>query len=553
MKTVSELTLEQKVGQVMLVGFLGTEPDDHICEMIEKYQVGNILLFTRNLDMPQQVIKMNNALQDMAMRSSGIPLAISTDQEGGVTSRMINETTLLPGNMALGAIGDEAVAYQHAAIQAKELLAMGINQNLGPVLDVNMVVRSPIIGPRAFSDLPEECARLGAAVVRGLQENGVNATIKHFPGQGAIDADTHIDAPLLDLSHDELMQRELLPFKAAMDAGAASMMTAHIKLAAYDKELPATLSKAVMTDLLRGELDFQGVAMTDGLEMHAITKYFPIGEAGVKALEAGCDLLMVCHTRDEQVQVREAVLKAVQDGKLSIERLDEAVGRVLRMKERLWDEKLRRADNQRAAEVIGRPKHIEDCRDICRSAVTVLRNDAGLLPLKLKKDDKVMVACSLALDGIGSWDTQKDKLTILGEAFCKRHANVLALPVHPITDERMIAELKEQAQGVSLIVAATVSGHNIWGGVPNPLTVFSQQEEFVRGLIETGIPLVMISARDPYDVMDLPEAKTVVAAYNWWRPTMDAVVEILFGDVKPSGKLPVEIPGAFARGHGLSY
>lgn len=550
MKTIKDLTTEQKVGQLILAGFYGHEPSEDVRELIEKYHVGNILLFSRNLESPAQALQMNDALQQIAMAAGGVPLAISTDHEGGCTQRLSNGVTTLPGNMALGAIGDEETAYRHGAIQAKELLAMGINQNLGPVLDINMVARSPIIGPRAFGDLAAECARLGAPLVKGMQDHGVNATIKHFPGQGAIAIDTHHDSPSLGLPREELIKRELLPFKAAIDVGAASIMTAHVKLPAIEKQdIPVTMSRAVMTDLLRGEFGYDGVVMSDGLEMQAITRFFPVGEAAVQGLLAGCDMLMVCHTLEEQLEVRNAILKAAEEGRIPAARIDEAAGRVLAMKSRFWDGAAQAA----ASGTAGIGEHLEQAVEMSRRAVTLLRNDEELLPLKLGEGDKVFTAYAAPVETLEGWEQIKDGATPLGEAFKARHANVADSYVHPVADAAVIEALKKKAAGASLIVVTTISGHNIWGGHPNPLTVFDEQEQMVKGLLQTGIPLIVVSTRLPYDIINLPGAKTALAAYSWWRPSMDAVVDVLFGTVKPAGKLPVEIKSVFKRGHGLSY
>jgi beta-N-acetylhexosaminidase len=553
-KKLSDLSTEEKIGQLLLVGFTGLEPDDHIKEMIEKYRVGNILLFGRNLANVDQVIKLNNNLQQLASNSGGVPLSICTDQEGGCTTRISQRVSLVPGNMALGAIDDEDAAYQHGLIQAKEMLALGINQNLGPVLDINMVARSPIIGPRAFGDTAERCARLGAALVKGLQDNGVNATIKHFPGQGAIPADTHHVAPALELSREELLARELLPFKQAIDVGAASIMTAHIKLPAYESaDIPVTMSRAVLTDLLRGELGFEGVVMSDGLEMGAITKHFSIGEASVLGILAGLDILMVCHTKEEQLEALEAVIEAVDKGKIGMDRLDEAAGRVLAMKARVVAAEEIIVDEMKSSLVIGNAEFTEQCADLCARSITLLRNDEERLPLKLSEADKVVVVYSHAFDDFNEKVGGNDQSSPLGEALKKRHKNVLDIPIGPLPDEQVIKQLVDATQGAALIVVTTIFGHNIWGTVPNPLAVFDQEIELVKALHGTGVPLIAVSTRSPYDIMELPEVKTALAAYSWWGPSMEALAAVLFGEQKPQGKLPVAMEGIFERGHGLSY
>ncbi|MFW6229939.1 MAG: glycoside hydrolase family 3 protein, partial [Halanaerobium sp.] len=286
-RRIAAMSLEEKVGQLFQVGFSGSTVNDEIKDLIENYHIGGVIYFSRNIKNPAQTAELSNNLQQLALDSgSGFPLFISADQEGGTVTRL-KGATHFPGNMALGAAQSKNLTEKVAQATASELKNLGINVNLAPVLDVNNNPANPVIGVRSFGEDPELVAELGMSYIKGLQSEGITATAKHFPGHGDTDTDSHLDLPIIKHQRSRLDEVELYPFKKAIEAGVDSIMTAHVYFPAIEKEegIPATLSKSVLTDLLRDELKFEGLIITDCMEMNAIVNTFGTVEGAVRTIE----------------------------------------------------------------------------------------------------------------------------------------------------------------------------------------------------------------------------------------------------------------------------
>lgn len=327
---LEEMTLEQKVGQLLVAGIEGLEAGEDAAQAVGEYQVGGVILFSRNVDGPEQLVTLTNDLK--ALNTSDTPLFLSVDEEGGRVSRMPAAVTDLPAALTWGETGDEALCRSLGNLLADACAAFGFNLDFAPVLDVWSNPDNTVIGNRAYSTDFHTAARLGTQVLLGLQEGGVIPVGKHFPGHGDTDEDSHTDLPVVTKSLEELEQAELIPFRAAIEAGAPAIMVGHIQLSALDDQRPASLSPAVVTGLLREELGFEGLICTDDLTMAAVSDTYGMGEAAVLAVEAGCDLLLVCHEADNLTQARDALLDAVQTGRISQARLDESVERILALK-----------------------------------------------------------------------------------------------------------------------------------------------------------------------------------------------------------------------------
>ena len=325
------MNLREKIGQLFMLGFPGTEPSKDLRDLFKTYHPGGVILFSRNLEDPEQAAHLTNALQKLAPK---LPLLVSIDQEGGRVARLPKGFTLFPGQGALGQAGAAELAYAFAEVTALELRAIGVNMDLTPVLDVNTNPGNPIIGDRAFGQDPVQVEALGLAVIAGLQDNGVLACGKHFPGHGDTAADSHKELPTVSLGIDRLREIELRPFAHCFANGLAAVMTAHVRYPALDPHAPATLSPAILTDLLRTQLHFKGLALTDDLEMHAIIDHYGIEDAAVRALRAGADILLICKDHDRQVAAMEAVYRAVKDGDVPELQVEHALLRVLEAKER---------------------------------------------------------------------------------------------------------------------------------------------------------------------------------------------------------------------------
>ncbi len=329
--TRKEMTSREKIGQLFMVGFMGTTVTAELASFIKEYKPGGVILFSRNLESVEQIVELTNDLQRCSPKS---PLLISIDQEGGRVSRLPNGFTIFPPCEFLGRCNSGELAYAAAATIAKELKAVGINMNMAPVLDVNSNPDNPVIGDRAFGATPDIVSELGLVTAAGLQDNKVVACGKHFPGHGDTTVDSHKELPVVDVSRERLNATELPPFRRAAAAGIASMMTAHVLYKALDDQQPATLSPAVITHLLRREIGYDGLVLTDDLEMRAIVDHYGPGDSAVRAVEAGCDVLLICKERDREVAAFEAVEKAVASGTITTERLDQSAARIQRVKQR---------------------------------------------------------------------------------------------------------------------------------------------------------------------------------------------------------------------------
>lgn len=334
MKLLNDLTLEQKVGQLLMCGFHGQQADEQITRLIREYHVGGVIYFRRNVESVDQLTRLSAELQDMAAEAGALPLMISVDQEGGMVARIDKEgMTQVPGNMALGATGNPEYTLECAQILGRELKSIGIDMNLAPVVDVNNNPLNPVIGVRSYGEHAESVATHGVAAITGYQSQGIAATAKHFPGHGDTAVDSHLGMVTVPHDRNRLEQMELLPFRKAIEAGVDAIMTAHVMFPSIEPEpIPATLSHKVLTGLLREEMGFEGIIITDCLEMHAISKPYGVAEAAVRAVEAGADLILVSHTLQDQVAALEAIVKAVRTGRISEEVIHQAVERIMTWK-----------------------------------------------------------------------------------------------------------------------------------------------------------------------------------------------------------------------------
>src|SRR5689334_18709471 len=314
-----------------MVGFLGTSVTPDLAAFLNEYKPGGVILFSRNLESIEQIVQLTNDLQQCSPKS---PLLIAIDQEGGRVSRLPKGFTIFPPCELIGRCHSGELAYAAGATIAKELRAVGINMNMAPVLDVNSNPDNPVIGDRAFGSSPDRVIEMGLVTAAALHDYHVVACGKHFPGHGDTNADSHKELPVVEASRERLEAVEFPPFRRAAAAGVATLMTAHVLYKALDDQLPATLSPDIITHLLREQMHYDGVVLTDDLEMHAIVDHYGPGDAAVRAVLAGCDMLLICKERDREIAAFEAVEKAVTSGAIDTARLDLSVARILRVKQR---------------------------------------------------------------------------------------------------------------------------------------------------------------------------------------------------------------------------
>ncbi|WP_051195932.1 glycoside hydrolase family 3 protein [Clostridium paraputrificum] len=332
---ISTMTLEEKVGQMMFYGVNGTNVDDKVVNLFEDQHAGGIILYGhRNFwgSSLDNNVKYVNSIKKANRQNSDIPLFIGFDEEGGSMSQLPQELMRTPSKGELGNTNDSSLATGIGAGTAKKLKLLGINTDFGTVLDINTNKNNPIIGVRSYGSTKEKVTEFGINELKAIQNEGVIPTVKHFPGHGDTEVDSHLGLPSLNHDLNRLKSTELVPFQTAINNGVDMVMTAHIMLPQIDKEYPATMSKKILTDLLRDEMGYKGVIITDDLEMQAISKNWDLGEAAIKSVEAGADILLVCHTIENQQKVYNAVVQGVNDGKIDENRIDESVRRILRLK-----------------------------------------------------------------------------------------------------------------------------------------------------------------------------------------------------------------------------
>jgi len=325
-------SLRREIGQLLIGSLPATTITPEMRSLAREFQLGGVTLFTRNIEEPEQVAELDHDLQSL---SAGVPVWVAVDQEGGRVARLHSPFTEWPAMATLGRSGDEKLASRFAAALAAELKAVGITLDYAPVLDIHTNPGNPVIGDRALGEDADTVARLGAAIVRGLQENGVAACGKHFPGHGDTSVDSHLALPLVEHPPDRIRRVECVPFREAIRNDVAFIMTAHILVPSLDEERPATLSPAIVRGMLREELDFNGVILSDDLEMKAIADSYSVPDAAVQAIAAGCDGVLVCQGNlDLQIATLEAVIHGVEDGRIPYKRAEDALARHRRAKER---------------------------------------------------------------------------------------------------------------------------------------------------------------------------------------------------------------------------
>ncbi|MDL2335357.1 MAG: glycoside hydrolase family 3 N-terminal domain-containing protein [Chloroflexota bacterium] len=497
----------------LMVAFAGTAlPDDLRVALAGDAYAGVTLFRHWNVASVEQLRELTGALQGAARVG---PLLIATDQEGGQLNALGDGPTPFAGAMALGAVADEDLAERVGAATGRELRALGVNVNYAPVCDLATNPRNPALGIRCFGDDPQAVGRLAAATVRGLQSAGVAATVKHFPGLGDAPVDTHHDLAVVGTSRDQLESRELVPFRAAIAAGARLAMAGHIAVPALtgDASVPASLSPAALRGVLREELGFDGLTITDALDMAGVRA---IGDADplAAALAAGEDLLL-------GTPVLPLVGHAL--------RADDDQAPTLRLAAlRRW----LRAFDQPDPGVVGSAEHRALADELARRSITLVCDDAGLLPLRLSAEQRVLVIQPKPND-LTPADTTSTVPAVLAAAIRRRHGATDSALMSVEPDATEIAVLRTQAARADVVILGTDAAHLRPG-----------QAELARSILALGVPCVTVALRTPWDITAYPESASHVCAYGILAPTIEALAAALFGEQPFWGNLPVALQQA---------
>ncbi len=527
------------LGRLMLAFRGATIPGTLRARLAEAPVAGFTLFRPNNVRSPRQVRRLTEGLQAAARArdgNDGLPILIAADQEGGQLLALggapgsRDDWTQFAGPMAICATGDAGLAERVGRGIGLELRAVGVNVNYAPVLDVATNPANPALGIRSFGDDPAEVARLATAWLTGLQSAGVAGTGKHFPGKGEGSVDTHHALDTVDRSRDELDAVELVPFRAATDAGVRVVMSGHFAVPAVTGSavVPSTLSRRLMHDLLRDELGFAGVSITDALDMGALPQDATQAIDVVTALEAGVDLLLSTADRRARTRIESALLRAADVELLDPDGVARSRARIDSL--RRWIDEF----EQPSLDVVGSTAHRALARELAARSLTLIRDDPGLLPLRLSPEHRILAVMPAPKD-LTPADTSSYVTPTLAAALREHGPEVdEVVTAHPPTDAE-IAGLRERAEGYDAIVAGTISA-----------TAGSAQSDLVRALIATGRPVVTVALRTPWDLAAYPEAGTHACTYSILPESMAALAAALFGRQEKGqaafpGRLPVRL------------
>lgn len=587
-KIVSEMTLDEKIGQMLMPDFRQwkqagesevqdfTEMNEEVAEIIDEFDLGGVILFAQNVKTTEQTAKLTHDLQQVAINDEdgNLPLLTTIDQEGGIVTRLGTGTNF-PGNMAIGATKNEQSSYDTGSVIGKELNSLGINVNFAPSVDVNNNPLNPVIGLRSFSSNPDLVAKLGVKMIEGIQSNGVAAAAKHFPGHGDTATDSHYGLPKVDKSLEELKKVELKPFQAAIDNGVDMIMTAHIQFPQIEKDtytsikdgqeiqIPATLSDDILTGLLREDMNFDGVIITDALNMAAIAENFGEVETVKMAFEAGVDIALmptILRSKADVPKLRaivDGVKEAVESGEISEEKINESATRVVKLK---IDRGVMNVanDNKTVEEKIANAKSIvgsKENRDVERrvsaEAITVVKNEENILPLNPKEGEKVLL--------IAPYDNELPGMKFgLNRLMKEGKVNSVQVDTYCYKSEKtMTEELKNKINEANYVVVLSEMGNYTHLNSTHWITAIPN--EVVNYANELNKDSVVVSVGKPYDVAAHKNAKAEVIAYGYkgmdpteadgglspvqaFGPNIPAAIEVVFGAAEARGTLPVSIP-----------
>ncbi len=537
-KTMAKMTLEEKIGQMVSWQYTGeffNRDSDYLKDLkslIINRKLGGLILFGGEV---YETARLTNALQRMAK----IPLLIASDFERGAGNQ-ISKATIFPPLMALGATNSEELAYAMGKITAIEGRAMGIHMTYAPVVDVNINPLNPIINTRSIGEDPEQVSRLAVAFIKGCQENGLIATAKHFPGHGDTDLDSHIQLAVISGDQERLQKVELYPFKRAIEGGVQAIMTAHLHVPALDPTpgLPATLSPLILTELLRKELGFNGLIVTDAMTMGGITQAFSAPEAALKAVQAGVDMILL---PPDPHGVIEGLIQAVRSGEISLSRINASVRRILEAKARLGLHKERLVDEKALASIVASKENLRVAAQAFENSITLVKNEGDGLPLS--GENLKIAVFSLSSDP-GDYFAGRTFIKEI-EKRCPTAASFYA---DPYTGQEFIQEGMIKAQEADTVIFALFSSLSAWKG---SVDLDPKHIQVIKDVAAGLSRVIVISFGSPYFLRHFPEIDSYLCAYRNIGQAQIAAAKAIFGEMEIKGKLPVSIPDLFPLGHGI--
>jgi beta-N-acetylhexosaminidase len=564
--TIKKMTLDQKVGQLIVSSFestfVPTDSDayDALARAVHEAHVGGFHVFggserapsvllnptygTVTLGQPLEAASLLNRLQTIAP----VPLLNTADFEAGVGFRIAGATAF-PRAMAFGAAGDDRLAFEAGRVTAVEARALGVHVNFAPVVDVNNNPRNPVINTRSFGEDPARVGALASAYASGLRAGGVLATLKHFPGHGDTDVDSHLGLPIIMHPRERLEQIEWQPFRAAIASGVAAVMSAHIEMPALDpsKGIPTTLSRPIVTGVLRDGIGFRGLVYTDSMGMQGVTAQFSPAEAAVRAIKAGNDVVL--HSPDD-VAAFQGIRAAVEKGDIPIAQVNASVERILRAKAIAGLNKTKLVNLDAIATTIGSRAHKAVARDVSQRSLTLIKDERNSVPLTASRDGQVLYLS--VLDYPSGWRIAAPSRTFI-PALRERWPNVTAVELSDRTTPSEIELVRAMAPRFDAIVASVfVRAASASGRMDLAPPLVRLLQDLARTTARAKQPYVAVIFGNPYTATFLQELPAMLLTYDFYDLAEDSAVRALAGEAPITGKLPIGLPGLFAAGHGLN-
>ncbi len=518
-----DMLLKKQIGQMIIAGFPSPTVDEQALALAKDHKIGNFILFSANMQSARQVAGLCGRLSDLVYDQVGIAPFIGADQEGGMVSRITEGAALFPGAMALAAGSTPEEVTRVGENAGAMLRAMGVNVNFAPVVDVNIEPLNPVIGVRAYGDDPRQVADYGCAMALGMEKGGVISTVKHYPGHGNVNTDSHLALPVNNTDPEVLERTEFVPFQRAFDAGAPALMSAHILFPKLDDRLPATLSPAIIGGMLRKKQGFEGLVFTDCLEMEAVREGWGTAEAAVLAVLAGCDILTISHHLEAAAAASDAIYQAVQSGRIPREVIDRAYSRILKAKEKMGLLEKQTISPDRAQAAVMDPERIALHSALSRKSVTLLSGDADLV----KKARAPLFLAPITRASTGVEDGQHNGFSFA--ALAAKELGGTAQDMSRSPEEAEQQTILQQARQADLTVLCVQNARFRPGLV-----------QLLHRLEELGLPLAVLLLGGPYDAKLVRRADLMIAAYEYTPLSARSVIDSLKTGVF-SGKLPIQL------------
>jgi beta-N-acetylhexosaminidase len=563
--TFKKMTLDDKVGQLVVTSanttYLASDTDayESLAKKVQDLRLGGVHVFGGAeavpnvllgnaygaviLGQPLEAASLLNRLQNVA----ALPLLNTGDFEAGLGFRIAG-ATVFPRQMAVAAAGDEQLAFEAARITAIESRAIGVHVNFSPIADVNNNPRNPVINTRSFGEVPDAVGRLSAAYIRGYRAGGMLSTLKHFPGHGDTDVDSHLGLPIINQPRERLEAVELAPFRQGVAAGADAMMIAHIELPALDSAefSPATLSKPIVTGLLRGEMKFAGLIYTDSMGMDAVSKRLSPGAAAVRAIQAGNDIVL--HSPDDAAAVA-GIKMAVEKGEIPMAQIDASVRRVLYQKARLGLNKMKTVPLDDVAAKVGGRKNATVAQALSQKSITLIKDDRSQVPLRVPRESSILYLS--VLDYPSGWRIAAPSRTFLPE-LRRRWPGVTAIELSDRSTTEEVELVRASASRYdAVVVSVFVRASSASGRMDLAPPLVKLLQDIARSTQSTPKPMITVFFGNPYVPMGVPTLPAVMLTYDFYDLAEASAVRALAGEAPITGRLPIALPGMFDVGWGI--